>query len=137
MKAIQAYLIFDGNCREAMEFYRSCLGGELSVMTYGEAPIQPPPGAEKRVIHARLAKGDAVLMASDGQPGQPPRGGDHVWLSIHCESAEEIERIFEGLSVGSRQVTMPLQETFWAARFAMFTDRFGVHWMLNLDKPVA
>lgn len=136
MKTITPYLIFDGNCREAMAFYQQVLGGELQQMSFGESPEKVPPGAEDRLIHARLARGETLLMASDNMPGMPYRQGDNVWLSLECESAEEVDTLFAGLSDGGSAV-MPPNDTFWGAYFAMLTDRFGVCWMLNHARPGA
>ena len=135
MKEINAYLIFNGNCREAMTFYQKCLGADLQMMPFSDMPGgKVPPEAKDRVMHARLTKGPAVLMASDNMPGMPFQQGDNFSVSLNCDSVQEIEKLFSALSEKSK-VTMPLQETFWAARFGMFTDQFGINWMLNLDKP--
>lgn len=133
MKEIHAYLNFDGTCREAMTSYQQCLGGELHVMTVGEGEPDAPPEARDRVIHARLAKGPALLMASDTMPGMPYRQGNHVWLSINCESAAEVDSLYAALSEGGNG-TMPPHDSFWGARFAMLTDRFGRNWMLNHEQ---
>jgi PhnB protein len=135
MKEINAYLIFNGNCREAMTFYQKCLGAELQMMPFSDMPgDKVPPEAKDRLMHARLTKGATVLMASDNMPGMPFQQGDNFSVSLNCDSVQEIEKLFSGLSDNGK-VTMPLGETFWAARFGMFTDQFGINWMLNLDKP--
>ena len=133
MKGMQAYLTFNGNCREAMESYAKALGAELSVFTWGEAPQAPAEGKE-RVMHARLTGGSAVLMASDMPVGRTVKEGENFSLSVECESLEEEQRIFAALSEGGT-VTMPLQDTFWASHFGMLTDKFGVRWMLDLPIP--
>ena len=134
MKTLNTYLNFDGNAREAMEFYKACLGAELQIMAFGDTPMQVPAGAEKRVMHARLTKGPLTLMASDTMPGMPFQHGNNFSLAIECETPEEVDKIFAALSTGGK-VTMPVQETFWAKRFGMLTDKFGVNWMLDLEKP--
>jgi PhnB protein len=136
MKEINAYLNFDGNCREAMSFYQRCFGAELQVMLFSDAKGQCefPPGAEDKVMHARLTKGSVVLMASDTMPGMPLTPGNNVHLTIHCETLHEIQSLFAALG-DNGTITMPLQDTFWGAHFGMLTDRFGVHWMLNFEKP--
>ena len=134
MKAIHAYLIFDGNAREAMTAYAEAFGAELKVMTFAESPVPSPPEAKNRVMHAFLQKGGAVLMASDAMPGMPVSAGNNVQVSLACETVEETERLYRALEKGG-QVKMPLQETFWAARFGMVVDRFGIHWMFNCEKP--
>jgi PhnB protein len=134
MKDISTYLTFDGNCREAMEFYAKCLGADLYIMPFSEAPINVPAEAKDRIMHARLAKGSAALMASDTMPGMSIQRGNNFSVTVGCESLEETERMFKALSENGN-VTMALQETFWATRFGMLTDRFGINWMFNLEKP--
>jgi PhnB protein len=133
MKDITTYLTFDGNCREAMTFYKECLGAELHIMSFSEAPGDFPKEAKDRVMHARLSKGSAVLMASDTMPGMPLQQGNNFSVSVNCESLEEIERLFHALSRNGK-VTMALHDAFWGARFGMLTDRFGINWMFNFEK---
>jgi PhnB protein len=85
-------------------------------------------------MHARVTNGLPVLMASDSMPGSPFHPAAGFSVSIMCESAEEIDRIFAALSEGAK-VSMPLADQFWGARFGMLTDKFGIHWMLNFDHP--
>ena len=134
MKDLTTYLTFDGNCREAMQFYAKCLGGELQLVPFSDVPGDVPKQAKDRIMHARLARGNAVVMASDTMPGMPFQQGNNFSVAIGCESQQEIEKLFATLGEKGK-VTMPLQETFWAARFGMLTDRFGIQWMFNLDKP--
>lgn len=133
MRRILPYLAFDGNCREAMTFYQGCLGGELEVMTFGDAPMETPPGQEERVVHAALTAGPVLLMASDTLPGMEYARGDAVSVYLDCESDEEVEALFRSLSEGGRR-TMPPEDAFWGARFAMCSDRFGIQWMLSHAK---
>jgi PhnB protein len=133
MKAFNNYLLFNGNCREAMEFYANSLDGELQLMKFSEGPSPVPPESKDRIMHARLSKGPAVLMASDNMPGMEYHQGDNYFVNLDCESVEEIEKYFS--AIGEKgTIIMPLQETFWAKRFAMLRDRFGVRWMFNLEK---
>ena len=134
MKEINAYLNFDGNCHEAMTFYQRCLGGKLDVMTFKDAPMDSPPGAESRVMHAHLASGSAILMASDTMPGMPFQQGNNVYLNINCDEPAEVDRLCAALADGGR-ITMAPDNAFWGSRFAMLTDRFGVNWMLNAELP--
>ena len=134
MKAFHTYLNFDGSTREAMSFYQKCLDAKLSPQTFRDAKIDVPKGAEDRIVHARLEKGDQVLMASDTTPGMPFTPGTNFSISIQCESLPEIEKLFSAFSQGGK-VTMPLQDTFWNARFGMLADRFGVNWMFNYEHP--
>ena len=135
MKALYGYLNFDGNTREAMEFYARCLRAELSIRSFKDAGVPGPPGSEDRIIHARLSQGNAVLMASDSMPGAPFVQGNNVYISVDCESAEEIERLFKAFSEGARNIGMELQDAFWGARFGMLTDKFGMAWMFNYELP--
>jgi PhnB protein len=134
MKEMITYLNFDGNCRQAMEFYARCLEGELSIMAFSEANIDVSREAKDRTIHAKLTKGSAVLMASDTMPGMPFRQGNSFHICLNCESLQELERFFTALGEKGK-VTMPLQDTFWGAHFGMVEDRFGVNWMFNFEKP--
>jgi PhnB protein len=133
MKPLTPYLFFDGDCRDAMNFYQDCFGGSLELMTYADGPADACPGggvADKdKIMHACLTAGDLVLMASDNPMG-PPLAGDAVSISVHCESVAETERLFAALGRGGT-VKMALADTFWGAHFGMLADRFGFHWMLN------
>lgn len=134
MKAMNNYLIFNGNCREAMQFYGKALGGDLQLLRFSDGPTQCPDAAKDRIMHARLMNGEAVLMASDNMPGMDYQQGNNWFVNVNCETVEEIDKAFA--AVGDKgTIKMPLQETFWAKRFGMLTDRFGVNWMFNLEKP--
>jgi PhnB protein len=134
MEEINAYLVFNGNCREAMSFYAKALGADLHSFPFADMPGGAPPGVGDRLMHARLSKGKAVLMASDNMPGMPFEQGNNFSVSIQFGNAQEAERCFNALAE-SGKVTMPMQETFWASRFGMLTDQFGINWMLNVEKP--
>lgn len=135
---LNAYLIFDGDCRAAFEFYRRCLGGEIVAMhTYGEAPAEEamPAAVRDKIMHARLVVDGQVLMGSDNTPECPVpyEGIKGVSLTLGVDTPEEAERRFDALADNGTQ-RMPLQETFWAERFGMLVDRFGVAWMINCEK---
>jgi len=117
-----------------MTFYQSCLGGELNVMTFGESGQKSAPEARDRVMHARLANGPLVLMASDNMPDMDYHQGNNVWITLDFDSDEEIDRLYAILNAGGKDSMAP-SNTFWGAYFAMLTDRFGFHWMLNHGKP--
>jgi len=135
MKAMVTYLNFEGNCREAMKFYQRCLGGELSLMPFSEAPGDFPKEAKDRVMHARVTKdGTTLLMASDTMPGSNFVQGTNFSISIDCQSAEETDRLYNAFSENGK-ITMPLQDAFWGARFGMLRDKFGINWMFNFEKP--
>jgi PhnB protein len=131
MKHAHPFLAFDGNCREAMTFYQQCLGAKLFLLTYGEAPFESPPEAAERILHSTLSNEERVLlMAADTMPGAPFQPGNNFSIFLECESREEIDRVFAALAE-SGTITMPLQDTFWHARFGTLTDRFGVRWSFN------
>jgi PhnB protein len=135
MTQINVYLMFDGNCAEAMSFYQQCLGGELSINKVEGSPLegQCPPEKKDKIMHASLTNGGIVLMASDVlMPGTFVRGNASS-VSLNCSSEEEIQNYFAKLSAGG-QVTLPLGKQFWGAVFGMLTDKFGVEWMLNYDQ---
>jgi PhnB protein len=134
---IVTYLNFDGNCRQAMEFYRTCLGGELYLMPFSEPTADCPAEgrqASDRTMHASLTKGARLLMASDTMPGWTLQQGNNFSVCLQCESLQEIEGLFTALGENGK-VTMPLQDTFWGARFGTLTDQFGIHWMFNFAHP--
>jgi PhnB protein len=133
MSQLDAYLIFNGNCAEAMRFYERTLGGKLEVMmTHAESPMagQTPPGSADRIMHARLVIDGRILMASDSMVGQPYEGMKGFSLSLIYPKAADAKRAFDALAAGGK-VTMPLQKTFWAEAFGMLVDRFGTPWMVN------
>lgn len=140
---MHAYLFFDGQCAAAMSFYAQCLGGELSVMRFSDNPEgceDLPAEYREWVLHACLTVGNELLMASDNMPGAAgcsgagsAKGISGCSMSLQVHSIEEAERVYAALVDGG-QAQMPLQQTFWAARFGMLIDRFGVSWMVNCEK---
>lgn len=132
MSQLDAYLIFDGNCAEAMSFYERTLGGRLRMTTHGESPAAThmPPGSADRILHARLELDNRVLMASDSMAGQPVGPMRGFALSLVYPTVPEARRVFEALAEGGK-VTMPFEKTFWAEGFGMLADRFGTPWMVN------
>lgn len=131
MKPLIPYLFFNGNCREAMNFYQQCFGGELEIFTYGDSPEQVPhKNADKNeIMHAKLINDSLSMMASDW-PGHETNIGNNVQLSIDCDSKSQIESLFNKLSHEGK-IIQPLADTFWGAHFGMLIDKFGIHWMLN------
>lgn len=128
---IYTYLNYGGNCRQAFEFYAAQLGGKITMLaTHGEQPAaeKVPPDWKNAVLHARIEIGDTVLLGADIPPErfQPMRS---AYLSLMAESVDEAERLY-ALLTEDGQIFMPLEETFFAHRFAMFRDRFGTSWML-------
>lgn len=142
MATVNVYLTFNGNCREAFDFYRSVFGGEFPYIgTFGEMP--PAEGQQikeedrDKIMHVTLPiSAETLLMGSDAGSEQAAQltTGNNFSVSINAESREEAEHLFNGLSAGG-QITMPLSDTFWGAYFGMFTDQFGINWMVNYDDP--
>ena len=129
------YLTFNGNCREAMQFYADRLGAAITFMArMGDAPIadQIPAAQHDHIMHACISLNDLTLMASDAMHGFPFEGFKGFALSLNPTDPAEAERLFAALADGGA-VTMPLQQTFWARLFGTVTDRFGVPWMVNCE----
>lgn len=142
MATVNVYLTFDGTCEAAFNFYKSVFGGEFPMVgRFGDMPPQEgmPPITEEakdRIMHITLPiSAETVLMGSDTMSGtQSHMEGNNFSLSVNTDSREEAERIFTGLSADG-QITMPLSDTFWGAYFGMWTDKFGIKWMVNYDDP--
>lgn len=131
MSRIIPYLAFNGNCNEAMEFYKECLGGELNIMTYAESPLPDlTDEMKKRILHSMLVAKDFTLMASDAMPDYPPTNGNDVCLYLNCISKGEAEALFSQLSAGGT-VVMELADQFWGAYFGMLTDKFQKGWFIS------
>jgi len=131
------YLIFNGQCEAAFKYYERILGGKIvALITHADMPAdaraQTPPAWENLIMHARLEVGNNVLMGSDAPPDrfEKPQG---MSVSLQIGEPKEAERIFAALS-DNGSVRMPLQETFWAVRFGMLVDQFGIPWMVNCDR---
>ena len=127
---LNPYLTFDGNAREAVAFYASVLGGTPEVMTFGDQGTDDPALADK-VMHARVETPAGTFMASDTAPGMPFRPGDTMTMSLSGDDVEQLRGWFAGLSEGG-EVTLPLAVQMWGDEFGMFTDRYGVPWMVNI-----
>jgi PhnB protein len=135
MLKLNPYIKFnDGKCREAMNFYKNCFGGELKFMTVGDSPMAKDMPAEKHglVMNSTLIKGNLMFMGSDMMRDKATVG-DNVGIAIECENEKELDTLFSKLSDGG-DVFMKPQDVFWGAYFAMVTDKYGVEWMLNFQK---
>ncbi len=131
------FLTFDGNCREAMQFYQKCFEGELFLMPFSDAPGNFPHSEPKdHILHSTLKDGNGseILMASDTWSGTIHQPGNNFVVMIQSDNPGESQKLFIALSEGGK-ITMPLQETFWAARFGTLTDRFGIQWTFNCEVP--
>lgn len=141
MATTNTYLNFNGNCAEAFNFYKSVFGGEFTYIgRFGEMPpseeFSVSEADKDKVMHVSLPIGSSVLMGSDNGEHYEASfvKGNNFSVSINAESREEADKLFNGLSVGG-QATMPMGDTFWGAYFGMFTDKFGINWMVNYDDP--
>jgi PhnB protein len=140
MAQVNPYINYRGNCEEAFNFYKSVFGGDFDMV--GRYKDMPPSEAShmsgmdgEKIMHMslRISK-ETWLMGSDigGEWAKHTVEGNNIQISINAESEEEAKKIFNGLSAGGR-VNMPLEKTFWGALFGMFTDKFGINWMVNYD----
>jgi len=128
------YLTFEGNCEEALEFYRESLGGEIVYLErYKDAPVEVEKIYAEKIFHSKLKFGKNFILASDAFEGKIVKHGDHISLSLEFGSVEEIEEIFDNLS-DDAEIIIPLQESFWGTMFATLTDKFGITWNLNYIK---
>ncbi|HVZ34498.1 MAG TPA: VOC family protein [Polyangiaceae bacterium] len=138
IKQLNPYLNFDGTAGKAIELYESALGAKAEgLQRFGDMPGgKVAPENKERVMHALLRIGAGVIMISDTQPGLPFTAGGNVHVCLDFDDAAEMTKKFEALSAGGK-VTMPLQDTFWGAKFGMLTDAYGVQWMFNCNHPKA
>ena len=135
---VNPYLVFNGQCEAAFKLYERVLGGKIeSNFTFGDSPMaqQAPADWGNKIMHASMTIGNSVVMGSDAPPERyrPPQGFS---LSVSTKDPAEAERMFNELAAGGK-VEMPLQKTFWAAKFGMLVDRFGIPWMINCEQQAA
>lgn len=136
--ALSTYLTFDGNCREAFDYYRSVFGGEFEMLqTFGDGPEGVPisEGQKDQIMHVALPVGDSVLMGSDSTSFGPPlQVGNNFSISVEAESRERADELYASLSEGGA-ATLPMEVQFWGAYFGMCADRFGINWMVAYELP--
>jgi PhnB protein len=135
--AVDVYLNFNGNCREAVEYYAQVFGTEKpQIMTFGETPPDPdyplPEEAKNLVMHTRLNINGSNVMFSDVFPGMPFVVGNNISLAVVSKNLDEIKSFFNKLKDGGT-VGMDLQETFWSKCYGNLTDKFGIEWQFNYD----
>jgi PhnB protein len=136
---VQPYLFFNGQCEEAVEFYRQALGAEVDFsMRFNESPEPPapgmvPPGFENKIMHCTFHIGETTLMASDGCSAEKAQFKGFS-LSLSVPNAAEADRAFAALAQGG-SVRMPLTKTFWSPCFGILEDRFGIGWMISVAAP--
>lgn len=132
MTGVQPYIAFRGNCREAIDFYKSALGAhEIFSQTYGESPM-PDMGKADGIMHATIQIGDTHVMMCDDFHSETYSTDGNISLAIGMNDVDKAKTYFANLSEGGK-VTMPLEKTFWAEAFGMLTDKFGIKWMINCD----
>jgi PhnB protein len=134
--AMNYYLSFNGDCKQAMEFYQSALGGVLNVKTFRGTPMESHAGPDRldEVLHAHLEGDGFVLMGSDIPRDRYVKPNPMTQISLILHSLPDSEALFAKLSEGG-QVFMPMQKTFWAESFGMFADRYGFSWMISYEVP--
>ena len=134
MTQINAYLNFNGQCREAMTFYQECLGGELTLQRVAESPMaaELPAAKGANIMHSILTRDGLILLGSD-MIGNKLEKGNTVTLCLRCSSNEEINTFFNKLAAGG-QVKMPLHQSFWGATYGELTDKFGMTWMFHYSR---
>jgi PhnB protein len=139
MAKANIYLNFNGNTEEVFNFYKSVFGGEFHmVQRFKDIPggDKMPADDQNKIMHVSYSIGGTMLMGTDALEAMKQKVdfGDNIAISIECESEAEVDKLYNGLSVGGK-ITMPLEKTFWGAYFGMFTDKFGIQWMFNYDYP--
>lgn len=136
--AVEVYLIFNGNCREAVSFYEQAFNTDKpEIMTFGDSPQNPnyqlPEEAKDLVMHTRLSIFGSTVMFSDTFPGSPFTLGNNVTLAIVSSDEEKMRKAFENLKDGGK-VSMELQETFWSRCYGSLTDKFGIEWQFSHEE---
>jgi PhnB protein len=134
--SLTPYLTFNGKAGEAMKFYHSVLGGDLTMQTFHEAKMAQTPAEKDLIIHATLKSERLVIMASDSMSTRQAKFGDNVHLSLSGKNGEMLTGVFNQLASGGK-VDMPLAKQFWGDTYGQVTDKFGIHWMINVeaDRP--
>ena len=134
MLGVSPYIAFKGNCRQAIEFYKSALDAQvLFTQTVGESPMSNMGSAEN-IMHCTIKVGDSTIMMCDDPRPDSAAGAGNISLAIGLNDPHRARHLFERLSQDGT-VVMPLEKTFWAEAFGMVTDKFGVRWMVNCDAP--
>ena len=136
IKQLNPYLNFNGTADKAIQLYQSALGAKVeNIMRFGDAAGNMPvaPADKNRVMHAKLQVGGGMFMLSDTMPNAPVGADANVHIALDFDNVDDMAKKFDALAAGGK-VTMPLQDTFWGARFGMLTDAYGIHWMFNHEK---
>ncbi|MCD8167331.1 MAG: VOC family protein [Bacteroides sp.] len=138
MLKLEPYVVYNGNCEEAFNFYKSILGGEfMGLIRHKDNPEKEHPLAkqdEEKILHIALPVGKTViLMGADATSDMPVNIGNNITLSLSIEEEQEVRRLFKELSVGGK-VIQPLEKNFWADLYGVITDKFGINWIVNRAK---
>ena len=132
---LSPYLAFNDTCEAALNFYKDIFDGEIvGLMRFGDSPMEISEDAKNRVMHATFNFGNNSFMASDSMPGQDAPDCSNITMSLGTNDMEATNTTFSALAEGGR-INMPLEDTFWGARFGMLTDKFGINWMINCELP--
>ena len=130
---LSPYVNFQGRAREAMEHYQKVLGGKLDLRTVNEQGVATPAGPGDRIMHARLEADGAVIIGVDGHPDYPATVGENVALTAGGTDGDRLTRVFDGLAEGGR-VKQPPSPTPWGAEVGYLLDKFGINWIVSIDK---
>ncbi|MFI6764975.1 VOC family protein [Streptomyces sp. NPDC050355] len=131
---LNPYISFAGVAKEAMEFYKEVLGGDLAVHTYGDFGSETPPGYADKIMHGMLETPSGfTLMGADNPPGMEHRPGNNISMSLSGDDADELRGYWDKLSDGGT-VSVPLEKQMWGDVFGMCTDKFGITWMVNVSE---
>lgn len=134
MLGVNPYVVFQGNCRQAIEFYKAALGAEvLRMQTFGESPMSSM-GPADNVVHCSLRVGSSTIMMSDDPRPEAAAGEGKISLAIGLNDSEQARQLFQNLAEQG-SIIMPIQKTYWAEAFGMLTDKFGIKWMINCESP--
>jgi len=132
---LNAYLMFDGNCREAMTFYQSLFGGTLKSTTFGEVDDSCPKAMRDSIMHSSLTTEELVLLGSDN-PEPKPLGSGNISLALNGSDEQRLTQIFNKLSEEGK-IVIPLERQMWGDLFGVVSDRFGIDWMVNIGSVEA
>jgi PhnB protein len=132
---LNPYLMFEGNCREAMAFYQSLFGGTVKSMTFGEVDASCPKAMKDSIMHASLIGGEVVLLGSDN-PDPTPAGSGNISLALNGSNERHLTQLFNQLSEDGR-IVIPLEKQMWGDLFGVVSDRFGIDWMVNIGSVEA
>ena len=134
MLGVKPYITFDGNCEEAINFYAECLGGTIQGFhRVSDSPMASEGMDPNKIFHTSLLIGETGIMASDSFGPNSPNVGNNISIALGSDDPAAADEMFNKMAEGGT-VIMPMAETYWALRFGMLTDKFGMHWMFNCDK---